>query len=136
MRIILGVSYVSANVLMVIMIIARSASLVGYNENAMRSTFPYMCDEDSFEGCVRLVLALNSCKHTGAITAKDYSLIMNTQVHNHRVGYYINYCAQSIDIGSLKYPDSWPNANLTHGFIHQVVETTFLGLIDDIYISW
>jgi magnesium-transporting ATPase (P-type) len=118
MRIILGVSFVSANVLMVIMITTRSVSLVGYSENAMRNTFPYMCDEDSLEGCARLVLTRNSCKHTESITAKDYSLIMNTQVHSHKIGYYIKYCAQSIDIGSLKYPDSWPDSNLASGFIH------------------
>jgi hypothetical protein len=141
MRYVLGIGYISTNVLMLIMVIIRASSLLHYSREMDVTSFPYSCGSRNEDGCARFVLNDNSCKHVESMTDKDYTLIMDSHVKNSHISgynivYYINYCAQSINIGALKYPREWPPGNTIVGFTHQIVETTFLGIVDDVYIQW
>ena len=57
--------------------------------------------------------------------------------NNDTISYKISYCAQSMGISLLKYPQAWPDdLDDLQGFLHLAVGSNVLGLIDDVYISW
>ena len=129
----LRLMFVSANALMLTMIVLRAISLTKPNEV---TSFPYACNDYSGRGCARIVMQQNSCFRTESL-ANSYTLVYLTKANNHNpVPFYINYCAQTISINQLKYPKEWPSMNSSSGFIHEVVESMFFGFIDDVYIQW
>ncbi len=127
----LRLMFFSANILMLTMIVLRVISIT---KTSTVTTFPYKCSDYSGDGCARIVLQQNSCFRTESLV-DTYSLIYftNASLHEH-IPFYITYCAQTISINQLEYPDEWPSINSTTGFIHQVVESMFFGFLDDVYI--
>lgn len=66
---ILGVGYISANFLMLTMVIMRSLSLSNYKSELGFPQFPYECGENfGGQGCARIVLSKNSCENVESIT--------------------------------------------------------------------
>jgi hypothetical protein len=89
----LSFSYVSINILMVILIVVRIMNISVDLDLIMLKEFPIMCEEFKGESCKRMVLVKHSCQGVDTLVDK-YTLIYNTyQPRNTTIAFYVNYCA-------------------------------------------
>ena len=89
----LSFSYVSINILMIILIVVRILNISVDLDQIMLKEFPIMCENFKGESCKRMVLFKHSCQGVDTLVDK-YTLIYNTyQPRNTTIAFYVNYCA-------------------------------------------
>ena len=131
-----AVIYIAVNILMLSMLVIRIVTVFTDRSAIDVTEFPPDCSSEKLVSCSRLVLDQATCRNIEDLKIKDYTLIYNNTLKNESIASILSYCAQSMGINSLIYPNDWPDSVMESGFIHQAVETLFLGLVDDVYINW